>query len=140
MVRKILFSITVVICSVSIVLGQEADDGLLRKSIYFGGGSYYIDDQQIKELKEFIEGVDNLEFYEVNIFSHTDPIGGKEYNEWLSGMRSDAVYEELLKINVPEHIIKVRDFGYSNALYTNYSSGGRRMNRRVDVILWPIVF
>ncbi len=119
---------------------QEDDGSLLKKSIYFGGGSYYIDQQQIDELKEFIDGVENLQFYEVNIFSHTDPIGGKEYNEWLSKKRSEAVYNELLGIDVPNEIIKIRDFDYSNALYTNRSNGGRRMNRRVDVILWPVVF
>ena len=122
------------------VLAQEEEGSLLKKSIYFGGGSYYIDQQQIDELREFIEGVEDLQFYEVNIFSHTDPIGGKEYNEWLSQKRSEAVYQELLDINVPVEIIKIRDFDYSNALYTNRSTGGRSMNRRVDVILWPVVF
>lgn len=139
-VISLLFFWTFSTVSFSQETGNESDDSLLRKSIYFGGGSYYIDEQQIRELKEFIEGVENLEFYEVNIFSHTDPIGGKEYNEWLSERRSEAVFQELLDIQVPLEIIKIRDFGYSNALYTNYSSGGRRMNRRVDVILWPIVF
>ena len=120
---------------------QDDNDGsLIKKSIFFGGGSYYIDEGQIEELREFIEGIENIQNYEVNIFSHTDPIGGKEYNEWLSTKRSEAVYLELLEISVPSNIIKIRDFGFSNALYTNYSSGGRRMNRRVDVILWPIVF
>ncbi len=29
-----------------------------------------------------------LEKYDIQLISHTDPIGGKEYNEWLSKMRS----------------------------------------------------
>ncbi len=144
MLSKITTLLFVLVCSGPLCLGQEntdqEDGSLIKKSIYFGGGSYYIDQDQIEELREFIDGVENLEYYEVNIFSHTDPIGGKEDNEWLSSKRSEAVYLQLLDINVPSNIIKIRDFDYSNALYTNYSSGGRRMNRRVDVILWPIVF
>ena len=117
---------------------QEGD--LIRKSIYFGGGSYYVDPYQAMELREFIEKVDDIRNYEIILFSHTDPIGGKEYNEWLSRKRSEAVYSELLKIHVPEELIKIRDFGRDNPLYSNTTGRGRQLNRRVDVILWPIVF
>lgn len=117
----------------------SSQDSLIRKSIYFGGGSYYIDDFQVVELQQFIEGVERLENYEIIVFSHTDNIGGKDYNEWLSKMRSRAVINELLEMEVPVEMIKTRDFGLSNPLYTNTSHNGRVMNRRVDVILWPIV-
>lgn len=115
-------------------------DSLIMKSIYFGGGSYYIDDEQILEMQKFINGVEHIEHFEVVIFSHTDNIGGKEYNQWLSQKRSEAVYYELLKIKVPKELIEIKDLGYENALYTNRSHLGRIKNRRVDIILVPIVF
>ena len=118
---------------------QDTDD-LIKTSIYFGGGSYYIDHDQIDNLAVFIDSVQNLEHYEIVIFSHTDNIGGREYNEWLSNMRSNAVKSELLRLNIPEAQLKIRDFGMENPLYTNYTSSGRRANRRVDVILVPITF
>lgn len=123
----------------SVTIAQQTDS-LIVKSIYFGGGSYYIDDEQIAEMQKFIEGIDHIEYYEVVIFSHTDNIGGKEYNEWLSRQRSSAVYYQLLKINVPKELIEIKDLGYKNALYTNRSHSGRIKNRRVDIILVPIVF
>ena len=119
---------------------QEEKNELILKSIYFGGGSYYITPDQAEEMRDFILEMPDLEHYEVIIFSHTDNIGGKEYNEWLSKMRSSAVYNLLLKIPVSEHQIKIRDFGQENPLYSNQRSLGRRANRRVDVILVPIVF
>ncbi len=119
------------------VYGQ---DSLLLKSIYFGGGSYYVDEFQVTELYDFIDGVEKLEDYEIIIFSHTDNIGGVEFNKWLSQMRSEAVKLELLRKGIAQELIKIRDFGLSNPLYTNRSHAGRRGNRRVDVILWPIVF
>ncbi|UII31008.1 OmpA family protein [Fulvivirga ulvae] len=121
-------------------LEASSQDSLIRTSIYFGGGSYYIDEFQVEELQQFIESIERLENYEVIVFSHTDNIGGREYNEWLSRMRSGAVIEELLEMQVPAELIKTRNFGLSNPLYTNTSHNGRVMNRRVDVILWPIVF
>jgi outer membrane protein OmpA-like peptidoglycan-associated protein len=125
---------------ISFPLLAQDEESLIRKSIYFGGGSYYIDRFQLTELKLFMESVDDLNNYEIILFSHTDPIGGKEYNEWLSQRRSEAVYEQLLRMNIPEEQIKIRDFGRDNPLYTNQTGQGRQLNRRVDVILWPVVF
>lgn len=119
---------------------SQSADSLIMKSIYFGGGSYYIDDEQILEMQNFINEVEHIEHFEVVIFSHTDNIGGKEYNQWLSQKRSEAVYYELLKIKVPKELIEIKDLGYENALYTNRSHLGRVKNRRVDIILVPIVF
>ncbi len=117
-----------------------SQDSLIMKSIYFGGGSFYIDDFQIQEMYDFIDQVENLENYEIVIFSHTDNIGGKEYNEWLAKMRSEAVMEQLRLKGIPEEMMDFKDMGQDNPLYTNRSFQGRRMNRRVDVIITPLVF
>lgn len=116
-------------------------DDEIRKSIYFGGGSYYIDDFQVKELIHWLDSVPNLlEKYDIHLISHTDPIGGREYNEWLSQMRSSAVQELLLQRNIPEHKISIKDWGLENPVFRNDSRRGMSLNRRVDVILYPLIF
>ena len=122
------------------VCAQQETDKLIRKSIYFGGGSYYIDELQKDELRNFLSDFESFDNYEIVIFSHTDNIGGKEYNEWLSMMRSHAVVYELIQHGIPDDIIEKKDFGQENPLYTNQSWDGRLMNRRVDVILVPLAF
>jgi outer membrane protein OmpA-like peptidoglycan-associated protein len=112
----------------------------IRKSIYFGGGSYYVDDLQIEDLYHWLDSIPNLERYAVQLISHTDPIGGIEYNKWLSQMRSSSVRDLLLRKEIDEHRISVKDWGLENPLYSNRSWGGRAMNRRVDVILHPLTF
>jgi len=120
------------------VMAQQDE---IRKSIYFGGGSYYIDDYQAQELSRWIDSIPNLlEKYEVQLISHTDPIGGKEYNEWLSKMRSESVFTLLLEKDIPERLIHIKDWGFENPVYSNDSYRGMMMNRRVDVILHPVVF
>jgi outer membrane protein OmpA-like peptidoglycan-associated protein len=122
-------------------LGQGLQDNEIRRSIYFGGGSYSIDETQIDELYHWLDSIPNLlEKYSIQLTSHTDPIGGKEYNEWLSKMRSEAVFQILLDRKIPEHKISVRDWAFDNAVYNNDSWSGMQMNRRVDVILYPVVF
>lgn len=113
----------------------------LRRSIYFGGGSYSIDDEQASELLHWLDSIpDLLTRYEIHLISHTDPIGGREYNEWLSRMRSGAVKQILMQHNIPENKITVKDWGLDNPVYSNTTRRGMAMNRRVDVILYPIVY
>jgi outer membrane protein OmpA-like peptidoglycan-associated protein len=118
---------------------QKSDE--IRKSIFFGGGSYYITEDQANGLYHWLDSIPNLlEKYDIQLISHTDPIGGKEYNAWLSKMRSTAVQELLIRKPIPEHKISIKDWGLENALYRNDTYQGMMLNRRVDVILYPIIF
>ena len=113
----------------------------IRKSIYFDGGSYYIDDFQAGDLAHWLDSIPNLlDKYEIQLISHTDPIGGKEYNAWLSRMRSQSVFDLLVERDIPEKMIHIKDWGLDNPVYGNDTWMGRQMNRRVDVILRPVVF
>jgi len=134
---------TIVLFSIALVAhGQqhrEADQ--IYKSIFFGGGSYDIDDEQAGTLVQWLDSIPNLlEKYEIHLVSHTDPIGGKEYNEWLSEMRAQGVQQLLLDHSIPEHKISKKSWGLENPIYSNDSFSGMQMNRRVDVILYPIIF
>ena len=77
----------------------------IRMSIYFGGGRYDIDELQQQALFHLLDSIHHLVRFEVHLISHTDPIGGKRYNEWLSRMRSDAVEQLILQKNIPAHNI-----------------------------------
>jgi outer membrane protein OmpA-like peptidoglycan-associated protein len=123
----------------SSVLAQQRTDEI-RMSIYFGGGSYDIDEFQQQELFHWLDSIPNLDRYEIHLISHTDPIGGRRYNEWLSKMRSESVEQLILQKNIPQHKITRKDWGMENAVYSNQSYQGMQMNRRVDIILYPVVF
>ena len=136
--KLLLLSIT--ICFPVVAFAQQQVDEI-RKSIFFGGGSYYISEDQAAELYHWLDSIPNLlEKYDIHLISHTDPIGGKEYNEWLSKMRSSAVEELLIRKPIPENKISIKDWGLENAVYRNDTYNGMKLNRRVDVILYPIIF
>ena len=107
-------------------------------SIYFGGGSWYIEGQQVNSLDEFINSIPDILQYNITIHSHTDNIGGAEYNAWLSQMRSETVVQQLMQFNIPKELMEIKDFGQYNPVYDNNTYLGRLRNRRVDIILWPI--
>lgn len=109
----------------------------LMKSIYFGGGSYYIDEKQVQELKEFIQSVPDIKNYTITVHSYTDNIGSPEYNQRLSELRSQAAINELLRLEISRERVEIHDFGEFNPIYDNSSWEGRIRNRRVDIMLWP---
>jgi len=125
----------------SLISHAQTGQDELRKSIYFNGGSYYIDEDQVSMLSDWLDSIPNLlDKYQIQLISHTDPIGGKEFNEWLSKMRSQSVFDVLMMKDIPERFISIKDWGFDNPVYQNNSRNGMRMNRRVDVILHPLVF
>lgn len=125
----------------SCVSFAQSEQEELRRSIYFGGGSYYIDEGQTAMLSDWLDSIPNLlDKYQIQLISHTDPIGGKEFNDWLSKMRSNSVYEILIMKDIPDYVINIKDWGLENPVFNNQSRRGMWMNRRVDVILFPLVF
>lgn len=119
-------------------LPTEAEGNYLKRSIYFGGGSYEVDPWQAREMLDFVDSLGNIEGYSITIHSYTDDIGGADYNAWLSDKRSRATIYLLLQKGIDLHQIETRDFGQYNPIYDNNTWEGRRLNRRVDIIFWPL--
>ncbi|XOV95075.1 MAG: OmpA family protein [Bacteroidota bacterium] len=118
---------------------QAQDQGQIIKSIYFGGGSWYIDAYQIKELYHFVDSLPGAMSYSISIHSHTDNIGGAEFNQMLSEYRSMSALQLLLKKGYSKEAIQIKDFGLHNPVFDNNTYEGRLKNRRVDIIFWPQV-
>lgn len=135
------FLLTYILISISsYCYSQDQAQGYVLKSIYFGGGSYYADEYQLQELYDLVDSIPEIKYYTITVHSHTDNIGGAVYNEWLSNMRSETVIAELLNMEFKANQIEIKDFGQFNPVYDNNTWEGRRLNRRVDVIFWPLVF
>jgi len=135
--KPILVILLISACTVVSAQVQADKPEFETKSIFFGGGNWYDDQQQKQELFDWIDAVPDLHEYEIVIHSHTDNIGGKEYNAWLSQMRSEAVFSILETHEIPADWLFIRDYGEENPDFSNDSYMGRLNNRRVDVVLIP---
>lgn len=122
-------------------LCAQSDDGPPYHifSIYFGGGSWYIDAEQTQELYEWIDGIEGIENHEISIHGHTDDIGSVEYNQWLSRNRCQAAFQKLIEKGIPGEQISIADFGEKNPVYDNSTWEGKLRNRRVDIIIRPLI-
>ena len=107
-------------------LGNK-DEGIFLKTNYinFGYNGYTISEQSKLILDEIYKTIKAYETkIELNIYSHADNRGSREYNLWLTGKRSNAVKDYLVAkgftINKIHTIAKGEDFpiedcgGYCN--------------------------
>ena len=138
-VEKIMTRLTtLILLFCCLVFSIQAQDKKMIRSIYFGGGSYYIDNRQEEELINFLDSIPNMNEYHITIHSHTDNIGGAAFNKRLSEMRSWSAKQILIPNYAEEAAVEIQDFGQFNPLYDNSTSLGRMKNRRVDIIFWPV--
>jgi outer membrane protein OmpA-like peptidoglycan-associated protein len=71
----------------------------------------------------------------LQIEGYTDSIGTDEYNMELSQKRADGVRAYLTASAVPPDHITSQGFGKANPVADNTTAAGRKLNRRVDMIV-----
>jgi outer membrane protein OmpA-like peptidoglycan-associated protein len=71
----------------------------------------------------------------VQIDGFTDSVGTDSYNEELSQRRADAVKAALISRGVDPSRIGTEGYGKAYPVASNSESGGRQLNRRVEVVI-----
>jgi outer membrane protein OmpA-like peptidoglycan-associated protein len=71
----------------------------------------------------------------VQIDGFTDSVGTDSYNEDLSRRRADAVKSALMVRGIDSSRISTQGYGKSFPVANNSDSGGRQLNRRVEVVI-----
>jgi outer membrane protein OmpA-like peptidoglycan-associated protein len=71
----------------------------------------------------------------VQIDGFTDSVGPDAYNEELSRRRADAVKSALLVRGIDASRISTQGYGKAFPVANNTDSGGRQLNRRVEVVI-----
>lgn len=71
----------------------------------------------------------------VQVDGFTDSVGPDAYNEDLSQRRADAVKSALLSRGVDPSRIGTEGYGKAYPVASNEDSGGRQLNRRVEVVI-----
>ncbi|MCP3978392.1 MAG: OmpA family protein [bacterium] len=66
---------------------------------------------------------------------HTDSTGGEAHNQELSERRAKSVMNDLIARGVDAGRLLAAGYGESHPVASNDSSDGRRLNRRVDLLL-----
>lgn len=76
---------------------------------------------------------------ELLIIGHTDSTGSEKYNQGLSERRAVAVEQYLIDRKVVLQRLSSYGKGETQPVASNATAAGRRLNRRVDILVVPIV-
>lgn len=71
----------------------------------------------------------------LEIEGHTDSIGSDDYNQVLSEKRAASVRDYLLQSGVTLNNVLARGLGKSDPIADNTTAAGRKLNRRVEMIV-----
>ena len=71
----------------------------------------------------------------LEIEGHTDSIGSDNFNQRLSEKRANSVRDYLVNANVPGDNVVSRGFGKTRPVADNKTAAGRKLNRRVEMIV-----
>jgi outer membrane protein OmpA-like peptidoglycan-associated protein len=71
----------------------------------------------------------------LEIEGHTDSVGSDAYNQTLSEKRAASVRDYLVDSGVGINNVIARGFGKTRPVADNTTSGGRKLNRRVEMIV-----
>ena len=88
------------------------------------------------ELAELAVILNKYEDTDIVLEGHTDATGSDEYNLELSRLRAQAVANHLSSTRVNPTRFTVMGYGEGQAIATNDTAEGRRLNRRVEVAIF----
>ncbi len=71
----------------------------------------------------------------LQIEGYTDSIGSDEYNQTLSDKRAEAVRDYLVSSGVSMNNVAAQGMGKSDPIADNSTASGRKLNRRVEMIV-----
>ena len=75
----------------------------------------------------------------IDVMGHTDSSGSLDYNMQLSDRRASTVADYLASAGVADERIYTQGFGPNYPVASNDTAAGKQLNRRVELVLKPIV-
>ncbi|HXA35928.1 MAG TPA: OmpA family protein [Steroidobacteraceae bacterium] len=103
--------------------------------VLFDTGRAELNPGATRKLDQLAQFLNEHKDRRVQIDGFTDSVGSDSYNEELSRRRADAVKSALLLRGVDASRIGTQGYGKAYPVANNSDSGGRQLNRRVEVVI-----
>lgn len=103
--------------------------------VMFDTGKSELKSGGMRKLEQLAQFLNEHPDRRVQIDGFTDSVGSDAYNEELSQRRADAVKAALVSRNIDPARIGTEGYGKAYPVASNSDSGGRQLNRRVEVVI-----
>lgn len=90
-------------------------------------------------LDRLIAPMQRFNLTSLTVVGHTDSTGDATYNQNLSFRRAESVSNHLLNAGIPTGRLSTEGRGESEPRISNATEAGRQLNRRVEILIKPIV-
>jgi len=107
----------------------------LQGAVHFATNQATLTPESENILRPLLQQMQQLPHVVGEISGHTDSTGPVEFNRALSKRRADAVKQFFVDGGIDPDRITIVGLGESEPIADNTTSGGRRENRRVDIVL-----
>lgn len=111
-----------------------------KKSVYFDTDRHELRADARQQLDEWVGQLLELPDYAVEIEAHTDSRGSETYNLQLAERRAASVSAYMAARGVKVTKTTTLSFGEDQPAFSNDDEKGRQGNRRVDVMIRPVLF
>ncbi len=103
--------------------------------VLFDTGKAELNPGSSRKLDQLAQFLSEHKERRVQIDGFTDSVGSDSYNEELSRRRADSVKSALLVRGIDASRISTQGYGKAYPIANNTDSGGRQLNRRVEVVI-----
>ncbi len=107
-------------------------------NITFDFGSANLKSEFYEVLNSVAIVLDEYERTYIDVYGHTDSIGGHKYNHKLSKRRARCVAEYLVAQGCNGQRFSIQGFGETKPIDSNADKSGRSRNRRVEIEISPL--
>lgn len=108
---------------------------LVINDLLFETGGAKLEPASERRLEPLLQYLQGNPHREIIIEGHTDSIGDANNNKHLSQLRADAVKQFLASRGINASRIETRGFGEEVPVAKNTTQAGRRLNRRVEIVI-----
>ena len=103
--------------------------------VLFDTGSARLKSGGARKLDQLVQFLNEHADRRVQVDGFTDSVGSDAFNEELSQHRADAVKQALMERGIDSSRIGAEGYGKAFPVASNNDSGGRQLNRRVEVVI-----
>jgi outer membrane protein OmpA-like peptidoglycan-associated protein len=105
------------------------------QTVLFNTNQSAISPEAKRSLEPVVQSMNGNTAQKITLDGYSDSVGPDAYNQALSQRRSESVKNYLVQNGVSANRITTRGLGKSNPIASNDDDAGRRLNRRVEIII-----
>lgn len=105
---------------------------IILENVYYDTAKATLRPESFPSLNDLVALLELKPNIEMEIYGHTDNVGGFDYNIELSQNRAESVRDYLIEHGIDPDRLTAHGFGYTKPIDTNETPEGRQKNRRTE--------